>query len=31
MKELISFRYENGTTFIGGGLKDNWRRTTFTK
>ncbi|CAD8045502.1 unnamed protein product [Paramecium primaurelia] len=31
MKEQISFRYENGTTYIGGGLKDNWRRTTFTK
>ncbi|CAD8153993.1 unnamed protein product [Paramecium octaurelia] len=31
MREQISFRYENGTTFIGGGLKDGWRRTTFTK
>lgn len=31
MKENINFRYENLTTFIGGGLLDSWRRTTFSK
>ncbi|CAK70767.1 unnamed protein product (macronuclear) [Paramecium tetraurelia] len=31
LKEQISFRYENQTTFIGGGLLDRWRRTTFSK
>ncbi|CAD8148102.1 unnamed protein product [Paramecium pentaurelia] len=31
LKESISFRYENETTFIGGGLLDQWKRTTFSK
>ncbi|CAD8051813.1 unnamed protein product [Paramecium primaurelia] len=31
LQEKISFRYENETTFIGGGLLDQWRRTTFSK
>ncbi|CAD8148083.1 unnamed protein product [Paramecium octaurelia] len=31
LTEKISFRYENETTFIGGGLLDQWRRTSFSK
>ncbi|CAK62542.1 unnamed protein product (macronuclear) [Paramecium tetraurelia] len=31
LNEKISLRYENETTFIGGGLLDQWRRTTYQK